>query len=595
MITHMVMRKDYEVARYQRLTKPLIELSDDVVDIDNFALPLKKNWFLELLTQKQRIGIYERFLQLIKNISSILALFYKNHPNLKILHISVGGSYCYSDHKPMDIDFNFIVEGSFFSYYDIFINDMKEVFFDPSIKKISFMIFGYDNLRGKTCINDSILSRSFLHTDMTIREGVIMPARNITIYGRIFKNTPVKDFNFFTRILRQLFQAELLLKNEIGLEYEPRQRLLKAFSRICEAGILLADSSKERKKWLNSSINDLDLNYFCSLLKQTTKGKLNMMTLQIISPSKSAFSLTDEKKQKSIDSLKKYFKEITFSKYFSEKPTHGISGSISHRVEDLNNAFKNSNIDVIMAYSGGFDCNKLLDLIDWNSIKKNPKIFCGMSDITVLCNAIFAKTGIVTFLGPVFSQFATFNDNIHDFSVESFYKMLMNHKMVIPTSKIWSNDRWITQEEKNSDHFIFLNKKDFSGTLIGGNLSSFDLLFQTPYMPKANKIVLLLEEDDHICSMPNGMWPDLFFERELTHITQMDFFPKVQAILIGRFKKESHIISKKIKKIIQNNTKLKNLPVFYGLDFGHTNPVLTLPIGGLCRYSVEKDEISVSF
>ena len=74
-----------------------------------------------------------------------------------------------------------------------------------------------------------------------------MPARNITIYGRIFKNTPVKDFNFFTRILRQLFQAELLLKNEIGLEYEPRQRLLKAFSRICEAGILLADSSKERK------------------------------------------------------------------------------------------------------------------------------------------------------------------------------------------------------------------------------------------------------------------------------------------------------------------------------------------------------------
>ena len=243
----MNIRKDYEVAKYQRLTRPLIELSDDVVDMDNFVLPLKKNWFLELLAPKQRINVHNRFLQLIKNISSILALFYKNHPNLKILHISVGGSYCYSDHKSMDIDFNFIVEGGFFSYYDIFINDMKEVFFDPSIKKISFMIFGYDNLRGKTCINDSILSRSFLHTDMTIREGVVMPARNITIYGRSFKNTPVKDFNFFTRILRQLFQAELLLKNEIGLEYEPRQRLLKAFSRICEAGILLADSSKERK------------------------------------------------------------------------------------------------------------------------------------------------------------------------------------------------------------------------------------------------------------------------------------------------------------------------------------------------------------
>lgn len=49
MITHMVMRKDYEVARYQRLTKPLIELSDDVVDIDNFALPLKKIGFWNYL------------------------------------------------------------------------------------------------------------------------------------------------------------------------------------------------------------------------------------------------------------------------------------------------------------------------------------------------------------------------------------------------------------------------------------------------------------------------------------------------------------------------------------------------------------------
>ena len=75
----------------------------------------------------------------------------------------------------------------------------------------------------------------------------------------------------------------------------------------------------------------------------------------------------------------------------------------------------------------------------------------------------------------------------------------------------------------------------------------------------------------------------------------MDFFQKVQAILIGRFKKESHITSEKMNEIIKNNTKLKDLPVFYGLDFGHTNPVLTLPIGGLCQYSVEKDEISVSF
>ena len=589
-------RKDYEIAKYQEITRPLIDLSDVCVTLDTFNLPTKRNIFLQMLSENQLEAISHRFQNLIQKVPAILSLISEKYPDLKVLHISVGGSYCYARHNPTDIDFNVIVEGDFFSYYDVFKENLNESLQETSVKKISFMIFGLDNLMGKGKVDDSVLSRSFLHTNMTIREGIVMMRRNITIYGRDFLDTvPPNPFNYLTRILRQLFQAELLLKNEVGLEYPEDQRFLKAFSRVREAGILFSDSFEERKKWFNISVDEIDLSQMLSNLTQKVKEKLKMKNLQIISPSKSAFYLSEEKKQASLALLKKYFDTITFSKYFAEEPSHGISAPVAHRVEEFHEAFKNPGVDVIMAYSGGFDCNQLLDFIDWDCVKNNPKIFCGMSDITVLCNAIYAKTGVVTFLGPVFSQFATFEKDTSDFSVDCLNQMLISHKMVLPISKKWSNDRWTTQEEKTSEDFASLNVKNFEGTLIGGNLSSFDLLFQTPYMLNPDKIVLLLEEDDHICSMPNGMGPDFFFERELTHITQMDFFDKVQAILIGRFRKESHITATKIKEMVQNNSKLKDLPIIYGLDFGHTNPVLTLPIGGVCRYGMETGALEVSF
>ncbi len=300
-----------------------------------------------------------------------------------------------------------------------------------------------------------------------------------------------------------------------------------------------------------------------------------------------------EIKDKAVSELQKHFNPIIFSEFFAQAPTNGLATSIESRISDLHAAYKNSQTDIIMAYSGGFNCNQLLDYIDWNLIRNNPKHFCGMSDITVMCNAIYAKTGQVTFLGPVFTQFATFPDNTNDFSCDCLLKLLHNKYLKVPYSKSWSDDRWLTNYPKeNMSHF---NLKDFAGTLIGGNLSSFALLCGTQYFPQAEKIVLLLEEDDHIRTMDGGNGPDFFFERQLTQLTQMPFFNDVQAIIIGRFKKSSCINAEKIKKFIDNNPKLGKLPIIYGLDFGHTNPILTLPIGGNCRYFAKTKKLEVYF
>ena len=80
-------------------------------------------------------------------------------------------------------------------------------------------------------------------------------------------------------------------------------------------------------------------------------------------------------------------------------------GSISDRVADIHEAFRDKNVKAILTVIGGYNINQLLDYIDFKLIKENPKIFCGFSDITALSNAIYSKTGLVTYYGPHFSSF----------------------------------------------------------------------------------------------------------------------------------------------------------------------------------------------
>ena len=91
------------------------------------------------------------------------------------------------------------------------------------------------------------------------------------------------------------------------------------------------------------------------------------------------------------------------------------------RVEDLNEAFRDENVKAILTVIGGFNSNQLLDYIDYEAIKNNPKIFCGFSDITALSNAIYAKTGVVTYSGPHYSSFGMLKG--FEYSLEYFKKM----------------------------------------------------------------------------------------------------------------------------------------------------------------------------
>ncbi len=307
-------------------------------------------------------------------------------------------------------------------------------------------------------------------------------------------------------------------------------------------------------------------------------------SVRVVAPSRSLGSerwITEEIQQLALKKLESLGLKVSFSKHIRETNKFG-SSSIKSRVEDLHEAFKDPKIKMILTITGGFNSNEVLPYLDYNLIKKNPKILCGYSDITALQNAIYAKTGLVTYSGPHFFSFG--EKKGFDYTLEYFKKCLFESEYFeIKSSEKWSNDYWGKNQEnrnfvKNSGHYV-INGGSAEGTIIGANCVTFHALSGTPFIPSLKNIILFLEDDceENI----------LNFNRTLVSLTQNPEFSQVKGIVFGRFEKKSKIGEKELRLVVNNNDDLKKIPIIGGVDFGHTTPQITFPIGGKARFETE--------
>ena len=211
-------------------------------------------------------------------------------------------------------------------------------------------------------------------------------------------------------------------------------------------------------------------------------------TIRIIAPSSSLAIIKNNLQRIAKNRLEKMGLIVTFAKHSNENDDFE-SSSIKSRIADLHEAFKNKEIKAVICVIGGYNANQILDYIDWKLIKKNPKILVGYSDITILNNAFFAKTGLVTYSGPTFSMLANKNDI--DYSIEYYKKCLFgNDSFGIIPSKKWSDGKWYKKDKvikKKNDGSWIMNKGTGKGTIIGGNLCTLNLLQGTQYMPSLKK------------------------------------------------------------------------------------------------------------
>jgi muramoyltetrapeptide carboxypeptidase LdcA involved in peptidoglycan recycling len=265
------------------------------------------------------------------------------------------------------------------------------------------------------------------------------------------------------------------------------------------------------------------------------------------------------------------------------------SSSVASRVADLHDAFADPSVAAILTVIGGYNCNELLPYLDWELIRANPKILCGYSDITALQSAILARTGLVTYSGPHWSTFGM-RDHLEE-TLRWFTSVMFDTAPIALTPAAqWSDDLWFLDQDKRellpNEGWWPLRPGTAEGRIVGGNLCTLNLLQGTPYMPSLDGAILIVEDDFE--SHPAR------FARDLVSLLQLPDAPEIRGLAIGRFQQASHMSRELLEQIIATQPVLSRIPVLANLDVGHTNPLVTFPIGGQVRLTVTDAETSLT-
>lgn len=255
----------------------------------------------------------------------------------------------------------------------------------------------------------------------------------------------------------------------------------------------------------------------------------------------------------------------------TKKQWYSYAGTDEERAEEINSFFADKSIDAIICMRGGYGCNRLIELLDFEVIKRNPKIFVGYSDITTLHIALNEKANLITFHGPM--AVSNFTGNYNRDTYENFIEMLSN-------SRDKQSIKNITKELK------VLNEGRAKGKLVGGNLATLIATLGTEYDLDYNRKILFLEEIGE---------KTYKIDRFLNQLKKHGVFEKIEGLVLGDFKNCTQDSEKDMTllEVFQNYFKELKKPVIYNFESGHSEPMLTLPLGAICEIDTYNKELKV--
>lgn len=252
--------------------------------------------------------------------------------------------------------------------------------------------------------------------------------------------------------------------------------------------------------------------------------------------------------------------------------------SVRGRLRDLHQMFEDRSINAVFCIRGGYGSASLLDGLNYELIKANPKIFLGYSDITALHIAIFQNTGLVTFHGPVMLS------SFGDYTAESFYKTLfIGDKIGVLANPI--NDKL-----RNYNSIYTLVGGKTKGRLIGGNLSLISSLMGTPNEINTKNSILFIED---VGEKPYSL------HRMMIQLKQSGKLDDANGIIIGKCQdcqpsgSQNSFWDYSEMETYMDIFKDYKKPVFYGLLIGHTREQLTIPIGLGVEMDADKGIINI--
>jgi muramoyltetrapeptide carboxypeptidase len=298
-------------------------------------------------------------------------------------------------------------------------------------------------------------------------------------------------------------------------------------------------------------------------------------TIGLIAP---AGFIKQEELDESIKNIESLGFNVLIGEHILERMGY-FSGSDKMRAEEVNKMFANQTVSGIICARGGYGCNRILPFLDYTSIKNNPKPLIGYSDITSLICAIFHRTGLIGFHGPV--GVSTYNA----FSVKNFRDVLMEPKDELIL--------WSAEENSNKSEYqvIPIRSGEAVGELVGGNLSVIVSLIGTEFDIETKNKIIFLEE---VGEEPYRI------DRMLTQMIQAGKFKSAAGIALGVFSKcepkpdQSGITNSfSLPEVLYDRLFDLGIPVVYGLSFGHITNKFTLPCGIKARLDVDKKLIQL--
>ncbi len=276
---------------------------------------------------------------------------------------------------------------------------------------------------------------------------------------------------------------------------------------------------------------------------------------------------------------------------------HGfVSGTPEQRASDLHAMFADPQVKAILAAIGGDHACHLLPLLDFDLIQSHPKILMGFSDNTVLNVAIWHKTGLVTFNGPMLlTDFGEF-PRLLEYTERYFVRTVGGADALgkIDPARHWTEEflEWGAKKDQErpralqpSKGWTWLKTGRAKGRLVGGCLESLEHLRGTPYWPDWRDAIWFFETSEEKPS-PEDV------DGILMDYENMGVFDKLRGMLVGRPMRYSAEEKEQLRERILERTKRYTFPIITDMDFGHTSPTFTLPVG--CRAKIDTYQLTFS-
>ncbi len=259
-----------------------------------------------------------------------------------------------------------------------------------------------------------------------------------------------------------------------------------------------------------------------------------------------------------------------------------LGGTDQHRADDLNAAFADPEVNGIIAYQGGYGCGRFVDLLDYQSFRDHPKVVIGFSDITGLVLALYARSGVVTFYGPMAGS------SFSGYEGENFRKVV---KEADPAGLLTPPEQPTGNPPNPSG--ATLKPGVATGRLVGGNLSLVASLVGSPYLPNLANHILFIED---VGEDPYRV------DRMLNTLRISNSMKGVRGVVFGDFRRRGPAPEKPeedpsktftMLQVFQNFADQMGIPAYCGAWFGHIRDKYTLPIGVNATMDAEKQTLTL--